>query len=137
MITLILFVLGSLWIFSNAWVAIQLLLYSETISGEIISISSSQFRSYQVEIMTTDFHSYTAWANKNAIFGTHSVGDEVTLQWVPEKSNTIRFHGFQLTFSLTFVLYWIFVFFLWTPFTAIVGNRYAENLPESTKKLFR
>ena len=137
LVTVLFFLGATLWLLSNTWVAIQLLLYSETVSGEIIAISSSQFRSYQVDIMTAEFHSYTAWANKNAIFGTHSIGDNVTLQWVPEKANTIRFPGFLLTFSFTFVLYWVFMFLSWTPFIAIVGNRYNEKLSESTKKLFR
>ena len=135
MVTILFFLGATIWLFSNTWLAMQLLLYGETVSGQVIAISSSRFPSYHVEITTEDFHSYTAWAS--TFFGSYQTGESVELQWLSNQAESIRFPGFSIRMFISVIMYTLCLYIWWTEFIAVVCNRYSENLPESTKKLFR
>ena len=135
-LVVLLFFIGSMiWLCTNIWTGIQLFLYSEAVSGEILAISSSRYPTYQVEIQTPEHQVYTAWLS--TFLSTYKVGEVVDLQWVPYQAKTIRFPGFLLKISVTCIVACGVLYLWWSDFVAVVANRYTESLPEGVKKLFR
>ena len=131
LVVLILVVSYFWWFTTELWVAIQLLMHGESISGTVTGISSSQSHSYELSVIDIESNRYRIWVGKNVFWGTHSIGDTVDLIWVHSHESTVRFPHFYSSVVLIVLSTLATTTIYWHKILGLITNRpTATSSPE-------